>query len=657
MARWRTKDFTMLIPRLLCASLLAVVLSTTLSTIAGPAWAAQGYGEGCSLFNQCDDGLSCQPFKHKCYTSPREVGEPCSAGFGCGDGLTCKLFRCVPADLEWNDDQRCKAFYSENIASRVRAKKMAKSFGQGSTFSLPLTGSLEIGVVYGANGEFGCYETTCGGFGHDLAFGTFAAFSQLDSFDSFAGRSQVYAAGASVPIVEIGGSVGIVLAERDGGGVDPVGTVQTLGVGLGFLPASISPLRCTTEVNVVDVGPRRGPIPEPGVRDEFVPFGKAYPRKDGGYVTKKASNAAACAQACNDLGEACRAFYFHDGGDGSAGSERCKLSPFTTVMEEGGLITDELKTRRSRLSDVDFQRPHEYYEREAATKNGVPDAFTTDNTTRLLDRDVNSARFAATHVYFYADDGSMSEAMGRGARPGAAQAASLTRRTFKYVGKPPQAGFDGTWSLFGAIGETVLHEDPSQPVAGSSSLFMRDPDSRDRIIVDFEHGVVRFRPADGGKERRFPISAIHQMTDETRATAQRMLTDGCLSGRDKCVACPHGKIGLDPKNNILRLYGDDGKVEWTGNSTETIGILHCPQGGVLVSLGGKHLFYSPDCRNPFGGGRTIKAYDGPQTLRGWTKWEQEGITGVATSFQPNMYFSPDCRNLGGGGNTRRLKPW
>jgi hypothetical protein len=51
---------------------------------------AGGVGKGCSVFYPCDDGLSCQPFVHKCYHKPRWEGEPCSAGYGCKGGLTCE---------------------------------------------------------------------------------------------------------------------------------------------------------------------------------------------------------------------------------------------------------------------------------------------------------------------------------------------------------------------------------------------------------------------------------------------------------------------------------------------------------------------------------------------------------------------------------------
>ena len=52
--------------------------------------AAQGYGQDCSVFKPCSEGLSCDPFTFRCYHKPRREEEPCMAGFGCAEGLTCE---------------------------------------------------------------------------------------------------------------------------------------------------------------------------------------------------------------------------------------------------------------------------------------------------------------------------------------------------------------------------------------------------------------------------------------------------------------------------------------------------------------------------------------------------------------------------------------
>lgn len=68
----------------------SVALGFLILTSAGPVFAKQGLGEGCSAFKTCGDGLSCHPFIQKCYHKPRQRDEPCMAGHSCGPGLTCE---------------------------------------------------------------------------------------------------------------------------------------------------------------------------------------------------------------------------------------------------------------------------------------------------------------------------------------------------------------------------------------------------------------------------------------------------------------------------------------------------------------------------------------------------------------------------------------
>ncbi len=70
---------------------LASLIAVSLMSIAAPAEAQ--LGRGCSVFNPCNNGFSCQPGVHRCYNSPRQEGQPCSLGFSCGAGL-----RCVPGN-------------------------------------------------------------------------------------------------------------------------------------------------------------------------------------------------------------------------------------------------------------------------------------------------------------------------------------------------------------------------------------------------------------------------------------------------------------------------------------------------------------------------------------------------------------------------------
>lgn len=67
----------------------AAAVAVALAMMASHADAQVGHG--CSVFNPCNKGFSCQPGSQRCYNSPRQEGQPCSAGYGCATGL-----RCVP---------------------------------------------------------------------------------------------------------------------------------------------------------------------------------------------------------------------------------------------------------------------------------------------------------------------------------------------------------------------------------------------------------------------------------------------------------------------------------------------------------------------------------------------------------------------------------
>ena len=81
---------------------------TVTSLKAEGCHANMGLNQGCNVCHECGAGLSCQPFKQKCYHKPRQTGEPCvTLAYPCGEGLTCQLntFTCESssADTVTND--------------------------------------------------------------------------------------------------------------------------------------------------------------------------------------------------------------------------------------------------------------------------------------------------------------------------------------------------------------------------------------------------------------------------------------------------------------------------------------------------------------------------------------------------------------------------
>ncbi len=227
---------------------------------------AVGVGDACHATRPCGEGLSCQPGIHKCYHSPRRVTDPCSAGFECGKGLVCQAFsqRCFPGDFSWSNRNSCLSVRDEAIANEAKRSGITTTYGAGSAqTAFAISMSEEIGVVYGSQGEYGCYFTTCGGFVSDLSISAYGAVGEYESYSVVAGDAEVYAGGASPPILEIGGgSIAVVVSRDFSDSSVPhkvVGSVQTLGIGVGILPGQAAALRCHTDVNDV-LGVRGVPV-------------------------------------------------------------------------------------------------------------------------------------------------------------------------------------------------------------------------------------------------------------------------------------------------------------------------------------------------------------------------------------------------------------
>ena len=215
-------------------------------------------GDSCHATRPCDKGLSCHPGIHKCYNKPRQVTEPCSAGFSCGKGLVCQPFsqRCFPGDFSWDNRNSCLSVRNEDIANEAKRSGITTTYGAGSaqTFFM-VSGSEEIGVVYGSEGEFGCYSALCGGFVSDASISVYGAVGEYSGYDKVAGDAEVYAISGGLPVIEIG-AVGlsmVVARDFDDSSVphEVVGSTQSISAGIGLLPAQGTALKCTTTVQDV----------------------------------------------------------------------------------------------------------------------------------------------------------------------------------------------------------------------------------------------------------------------------------------------------------------------------------------------------------------------------------------------------------------------
>jgi F5/8 type C domain len=200
--------------------------------------ASYGRGVGTPVVPGCSPGLESDA--GLCYT-------PCSAGYH-GVGPVCWL---DDIDIESIASDGCELLRVPFMAQLARELGAALTTGVGLSAAAAMLTSVEIGVAYGAEGEFGCYVAGCTGTTTDVGVSAYATAGLYTDFSDIAGSSTVVSGGASVGIPEtpiaIGGAAAVV-SNQEG----PIGLTISASVGLGPEPISIavSGMSCETEVLV-----------------------------------------------------------------------------------------------------------------------------------------------------------------------------------------------------------------------------------------------------------------------------------------------------------------------------------------------------------------------------------------------------------------------
>lgn len=186
----------------------------------------------CAVGEQLDAGL-CYPV--------------CDPGY-VGVGPMCWLGNLTVADIP---AVGCDLLRIPLLSMLAEAEGTALTSGAGLSIAVGATGTTEIGVAYGAEGEFGCYVSACGGFTTNVALGAYVTMGAYDEFSSITGQSSVASAGVSVGIpdtpISFGGGLGMVTAP-DG---TPIGSTLSASVSVGadaLTPVDLGDLDCQTGV-------------------------------------------------------------------------------------------------------------------------------------------------------------------------------------------------------------------------------------------------------------------------------------------------------------------------------------------------------------------------------------------------------------------------
>ncbi len=206
-------------------------------------------GEPCSAGYGCAPGLSCQPGSQKCYHSPRWPAEPCSAGYSCGPGLECIPFaqRCYPALGDPGDESYCLGLRSRPLADFAVRSGATYTYGTGVSGSAGFATSQEVGVVYGQDGEYGCYVTSCQGWASDVSTSGYGSVGRYTTWAAVAGPTVVTTGGGGEVVSDYVGEVLSPMGQQ-------VGYVEVVSLGISGLPTSISNLSCDTDVAAITLG-------------------------------------------------------------------------------------------------------------------------------------------------------------------------------------------------------------------------------------------------------------------------------------------------------------------------------------------------------------------------------------------------------------------
>jgi hypothetical protein len=214
-------------------------------------------GEPCGPLAPCRSGLRCG-IELVC-KEPSKVGEGCLIGSDCEDGLDCRAcfvdgcpapFTCFATanGPQLFGESDCLRYYSDAVQQRAIDSGLTLSFGYGSAVAAGVGGSYEVGTVYGQDGSYGCYLTTCVGGTVDVEIGSFVSVGFYTSFENFQGTS--------VAIVEeAGDGLSFSTSQVLGNTGALIGTADALSIEASLAPITAGVYDCDTTVNSFSIEP------------------------------------------------------------------------------------------------------------------------------------------------------------------------------------------------------------------------------------------------------------------------------------------------------------------------------------------------------------------------------------------------------------------
>jgi cysteine-rich repeat protein len=220
--------------------------------------------ERCGIGAACAEGLFCQAGTQRC-KELKTVGQGCSAFNPCRSGLSCDPcliegcnypLQCFPnANDGALSEQACRELYSPALHQAARDTGLTMNYGSGNGASAGVAESQEFGVAYGPD-QYGCYTTLCVGANVDLELTAgFVTTGFHDQFASVGGSSTAF-----VQEVEIAGVLSFSSSQIfERRSVNPfdigrlVGSANSASLGISpfLLPFSAGVYACETVIDTV----------------------------------------------------------------------------------------------------------------------------------------------------------------------------------------------------------------------------------------------------------------------------------------------------------------------------------------------------------------------------------------------------------------------
>lgn len=137
-------------------------LTCRLSLPCSRCEAEKGLGQRCFSSTNCEEDLQCWPFEQKCY--PKD-----------GEGL-------FPPEV-------CLGIYSPESHLQAQALGIAVAYSTATVLSAGVSGTVEVGGVYGPDGRYGCFITRCTGGEISAGVASSACVGFYNDFDAVIGLS------------------------------------------------------------------------------------------------------------------------------------------------------------------------------------------------------------------------------------------------------------------------------------------------------------------------------------------------------------------------------------------------------------------------------------------------------------------------------------